>query len=156
MRFLVISLCALILCGAAWAEDSKVQLEFEELPCLQSGAAITEAAPVAVSSADKYTDGVLIGGGIDSTGKQFTGRLYLGIYYDVDLGTATSVGIKIQVSKDNSTWVDVLPSNQFTITADQVAVRAVSIPPCKYIRVHFVKDGSDGTWDVDICRIWRL
>ena len=129
-----------------------VQLQFDPIACLQSSVAIAEATPIAVSSADKATDGVLVGG----DGNTRAGRLYLGLYYDIDFGTATSISVKVQVSKDNSTWVDVLPSNAFTVTADEVAVRAISIPPCKYLRIYFVKDGSDGTFDVDICEIWRL
>ena len=155
-RLLVYLSCALLACGVAIAGDDKVQLEFESLPCLQSSAAISEAAPIALSSANKATDALLIGGGVDSTGKGFAGRLYLSLYYDIDMGTATSISVKIQVSKNGTTWVDVLPSNAFAVTADEVAVRAISLPACKYIRVYFTKDGSDGTADVDICEIWRL
>lgn len=157
MRWFLVALACLALAvtpALAQNGDTKVALEFEYYSVTQSSADITEAAPIAVTNADKQSDAIHVGGGFGSVWRQ--GRLYLGVYYDIDCATTATTLIKVQCSRDGSTWIDCVPAESWTVSADEIGLRAISVPPCRYIRFYFTKDSGNAAFDVDELEVWVM
>jgi len=112
----------------------------------QDGVAISTSAPIAVTSAAKYSDAFRINESESHS-----------VFYTIDVATAVSTTVEVQHSidydrkdPDSATWDSVKPTAiTWSFTADEAGVRVLSLAVTGYIRFKFNEDGSSRAYDVD-------